>query len=262
MRRYLELSIRGYRRYSSYRSAVIAGLFTNLVFGALRTAIMYAVFAHSRHVGGYSLNQAIMYVWLAQGLMTIVQMYGNPEFAMRVRTGAIATELTRPIDTQGAAYATDLGRATYHSIFRGVIPVAVGVLAFSLPLPSAANWLEFAVSLWLAATVSFMLLFAYSLSAFWLLDYRGVALVAVILMNLLSGFVIPVSFFPPWLRTVAMWTPFPSIIQTPVNIFTGDLVGAAALRALAAQALWALTLLLLGRALFSLGRRRLVIQGG
>jgi viologen exporter family transport system permease protein len=107
-----------------------------------------------------------------------------------------------------------------------------------------------------------MFLFAYSLSAFWLLDYRGVSLVAVILTNLLSGFVIPVAFFPHWLRTLADLTPFPSMIQLPVNIITGYTTGGTVIRALVVQAIWVVALLAAGQLLFARGRRHLVFQGG
>lgn len=264
LRAYLALAKAGYRRHTAYPVAALAGLFTNLVFGALRAAVMIAAFAGAgSQVGGYRLVQALTYVWLVQGLMTVVQMYGSTEVGQRVRTGELATDLVRPVDLQLSYLAADLGRAAYHLLYRGIPPVVVGALLFDLAAPGdPLGWLAFAASVPLAVTVSFLFRFLYNLSAFWLLDYRGVALVAIILLNLLSGFVVPVNFFPDWLRAVAVATPFPSIIQTPVDIFCGYATGAEALGLLAQQVLWVAVLAALGRVVFAAGRRQLVFQGG
>lgn len=262
-RGYFELAKRGYRRHSSYTTAAVAGLFTNVVFGMLRAAVMGAVFAGTASIGGYGLAQAVTYVWLVQGLMTVMQMYGGAEIAMRVSSGDITVDLIRPVNTQLAYLATDFGRAAYHVLYRGIPPVLVGALLYELVAPGdALMWLAFTVSLVLAVAVSYFFRFLYNLAAFWLLDFRGVSLVAVILTNLLSGFIVPVSFFPHWLSVVATYTPFPSMIQTPVDIFTGHTTGTAALAAIGTQLLWAGLLLVAGQAVFATARRNLVPQGG
>jgi ABC-2 type transport system permease protein len=260
---YVQLAKCGFRRYSSYTRAAVAGLFTNVVFGMLRAAVMGGVYAGTGVIGGFNLTQAVTYVWLVQGLMTVVQMYGNNELAMRVRSGDITTELLRPINPQLCSLATDLGRAGYHCLYRGIPPVVIGAIAFDLVAPDdPLTWLGFAASVVLAVTVSHSFRFLYNLSAFWLLDYRGVALVAVILANLLSGFIVPVGFFPHWLLVLASLTPFPSMVQTPVDIFTGRVTGFAALGEIGVQALWTVLLMVAGRAVFQLGRRTVVFQGG
>jgi ABC-2 type transport system permease protein len=263
LRAYFELAKRGYRRYSTYTAATLAGLFTNVVFGILRAAVMAGVFAGTSQIGGYGLAQAITYVWLVQGLMTVVQVYGGSEIAMRIRSGDITIDLLRPIRTEVAYLATDYGRAAYHTLYRGVPPVVIGALLYGLVAPTdPLMWLAFVASLVLAVAVAYFFRFLCNLSAFWLLDFRGVSLIAVIVVNLLSGFIIPVSFFPHWLAVIASLTPFPSMVQTPVDIFTGHADGSAALTAIGVQALWVGLLFLACRVVFLRGRRMLVFQGG
>ena len=59
-----------------------------------------------------------------------------------------------------------------------------------------------------------------------------------------------------------VWTPFPSIIEMPVQIWLGILAGPAATAALIQQAFWLGVLMLLGRLMLAAGTRKLVIQGG
>ncbi|MGW8724782.1 ABC transporter permease [Streptomyces sp. NPDC055808] len=263
LRTHAVLARYGYRRYSVYAKATLVGLGTTVLFGVLRSAIMKGIYAEPQQIGGYRVAQAVTYVWLVQGLMAVVRIYGDSEFAARVRSGQIVADLVRPVNLQSAYLAADLGRAWFHLLHRGVPPMIVGWVFFGLTGPAdPLTWLAFVVSVALAVMVSTLFRFLYSLSSFWLLDYRGVALIAVILVNLLSGFVMPTGFFPGWLRTVAAATPFPSIIQVPVDVFTGHDAGSGTAGALATQAMWAVLLLAAGRWLLAVARRRVVIQGG
>ena len=59
-----------------------------------------------------------------------------------------------------------------------------------------------------------------------LLDVRGVLTLYVVVSNLLSGMLIPVWWFPDWLRDIARATPFPSMLQAPADLITACLFGA------------------------------------
>ena len=259
----LEIARRGYLRYAAYPAATAAGAFTNIIFGLMRGSVLLALFAERERIGAYDAAATIAYVWLTQGLLNVVALWGWQELALRVRTGDIATDLIRPIHPMRTALATDYGRAAYQLIFRGIPPVAVGVLAFHAVLPAdPLVWLAFLVSLVLAVAVSYGLRLIYNLTAFWTTDTRGTMILALVVMSVFSGFVIPIQFFPPWLAAIANATPFPAMVQTPVDIFVGVTRGPAILVALAGQLGWAAGMLLTSYWVFALGTRRLVVQGG
>lgn len=263
MRLYWEIARRGYRRYAAYPAATWAGLFTNVVFGFMRGSVLLALFRQRDEIGGYDASDTITYVWLTQALIATIAIWGWKDLGERIRSGDIAIDLSRPLDPQLGGLAFDLGRAWYHGLFRGIPPLLVGAALFDLTLPSSPLvWVAFLVSVCLASCVSFAFRFLYNLPAFWLTDYRGVAVIAIIAVNLLSGFSVPVAFFPSWLAAIARATPFPAMIQTPIDLFVGNTSGTAVVEALAVQAGWLTALLFAGRTLFAAGTRRLVIQGG
>jgi ABC-2 type transport system permease protein len=263
VRLYVELARRGYRRWAAYPAATAAGVFTNSVFGFIRGYVLVAVFASQAEVGGYDARETLTYVWVSQGLIATIFIWGWFEVALRVRSGDIATDLTRPLDLQLAGLATDLGRAAYHAVFRGIPPVVVGALAFDLALPSdPVVWLAFLASLALAVCLSFAFRFLYNLAAFWTLDYRGPAIVATILLTFFSGFLVPVRFFPDWLADIAYALPFWAMVQLPIDVLLGERSGVGVLAALGLQLLWLGILLGAGRLALAAGTRRLVIQGG
>ena len=83
-----ELARRGYRRYAAYPGATLAGLFTNVFFGFLIAYILLALYERTDVVGGYDVRDAIAYVWLSQGLLSVVASFGASwlELAERVRS--------------------------------------------------------------------------------------------------------------------------------------------------------------------------------
>ena len=263
MRLYAEIAVRGFRRYSTYRAATIAGALTNSAFGFIRGYVLLALFAVRPMVGGYGRSDALTYTFLTQGLLMALYMWGWFEVSLTIRTGDVATQLARPFDYQGYWLAQDLGRAGYHLLARGIPPFLLAGLVWDLRLPRhSGTWLWFAVSVVLAVTVSFALRFLTNLSAFWLLEARGVAALAAAAWTVLSGFAIPIAFFPEGIGNLVRLLPFAAMVEFPVDVFLERARGVDLAATLAAQAAWAAVLLGAGRLVLGAGVRKLVVQGG
>jgi viologen exporter family transport system permease protein len=263
MRLYFEIARRGYRRYAAYPWATAAGVFTNVIFAFMRGYILLALFDARDEIAGYDATQALTFVWVTQALIVPVYMWSWVEVALRVRSGDIATDLYRPVDPQAYWLAEDLGRALYHVVFRGLPPFLVGALVFELAFPDdALTWAAFALSVLLAVVVGFGFRFLSNLATFWIVDYRGIAILATLVATFCSGLLVPVRFLPGWLEAVVSVLPFVAMLQIPADVFLGELTGAELAGALGFQAFWAAALLLSGRAVFAAGTRKLVVQGG
>jgi ABC-2 type transport system permease protein len=264
VRTYLKLVRAGFSRQANYRLAMLAGLVTNVVFGFIRAAILFAAIRSAGgSLGGYTTGTISSYVWLSQGLIGAIETSGRAEIGDRVRTGDVAIDFTRPVDLQTWHLAEDLGRAAYTLIPRGVPSVLIGALTVGLILPtSVLPYLLGLVSIIAGVALSFYGRYAVNILGFWLLDTRGARTLYVVTSGFLAGLYVPVGLFPGWLHTVAYCTPFPSILQTPINVITGKVVGTEAAVDVAVQLGWLLVIGLLGRWLTSAGRRKLVVQGG
>ena len=266
LRTYGQLARAGFRRQSTYRLAMLAGVITNVVFGFIRAAIMFAaVDSAGGTLAGYSRDTISAYVWLSQGLLGAVALggQGSSELSDRIRNGDIAVDFTRPVDVQGSYLATDLGRATFTFLPRGLPTVLVGALTVGLALPTSVwPYLLGLVSVTLAVSISFLCGYAVSILGFWLVETRGVRILYAVTSAFLAGLFVPVGLFPDWLSTVAHATPFPSILQVPIDIISGQVVGTEAVETVAVQCFWVAVTCLLGRALTRAGRHRLEVQGG
>jgi ABC-2 type transport system permease protein len=260
-----------FRRYATYRAATWAGAFTNTVFGFFIAYTYQALWRVRPHLGGYDLSSALTYVWLGQALlMPIAAMGGGmqDDLEARITTGDIAVDLYRPVDLQGWWLGNDIGRACYHLLSRGVLPMMVGGLFFHLRLPAGGpvralvTWAGFLLSVLLAVVVSFALRYIASLTGFWLLDARGVRQISVVLGMFFSGFLLPLPLLPGGLATVTQLLPWASMIQVPLDVFLQRRTGSGLAAALALQTGWALALLGAGRLMQRAVTRRVVVQGG
>ena len=260
----LALAGAGYRRWSTYRQAAVAGVFVNTVFGVIKLSILLGLASSAGGtVAGYDPAGLSTYAWVSQGLIAVVMIFGWTELADRVRTGDIAVDLARPIDLQLSWLAADIGRAGWALLSRAIVPILFGAVfyGFHVPTdPAAVALLPAAVLL--AVCISFACRFMLNLLAFWLTEIRGLVLLYVLVSGLLGGHLVPVQLFPGWLQAVAYATPFPAMIMAPIDLVTGQAVGVTALTHVLAQLAWAAGLMLAGRAMLAKATRKLVVQGG
>lgn len=254
----------GFARQAHYRLAMVAGLGTNLVFGFIRSAILFAaVRSAGGSLAGYTTGTISAYIWLSQGLLGAIEMSGRAEIGDRVRTGDVAVDFIRPVDLQTWHLAEDMGRAAYSLIPRGVPSVLVGALTVGLVMPGTATpYVLGVLSIIAGVAISFYCRYAVNVLGFWLLDTRGVRTLYGVSSTFLAGLFVPVALFPSWLHTLAYCTPFPSVLQTPINVISGRDTGMTAVLDLAVQAGWLVITCLAGRALTGAGRRKLVLNGG
>ncbi len=263
---YAAVAARSFRRFSTYRTATLAGIFTNSVFGVIYSYAYLALWHQRQHAGGYDAADAVTYVWIGQALLMTVALWGGgttDDLAERIRTGDVAVDLYRPVGLVGWYLAGDLGRASYHFLTRGVAPTILGLLLFHIVLPgSPVAALGFLVSLLLAVVTSFSIRFVVACTAFWLLDQTGMRMLSGVLAVFLSGMTLPLVIFPEPLRSIALALPWASYLQTPADIWLGHRTGAAVLTGLAVQLLWIAVLLALCQAVLGAATRKVVVQGG
>ena len=260
---YLMWAVAGFRRFATYRQAMVAAIFTNTIFGFLRSAVLLAVAGAAVSVG-YDAPRLLTFVWVGQGLIGVVLLWAPTDLADRIRSGDVIVELLRPMALVWQHLAGDLGRASCAMLTRFLGPIVVGALVFDLYVPRrAATYVLFACSTVLATVVCFGCRFLVNAAAYWLLDARGPQIAWTLCSGVLGGLYFPLWFLPGNVAVaVIAATPFPSIIQLPLDVLVerGDL--GEQLTLVAVQAAWAVVMLTTSLAVQRRGERKLVVQGG
>ena len=263
MNTFLCLILTSAKRQMAYRTAMWAGLATNLFFGILRAAVMYALYQGKPAVNGLSMAGAVTFVALTQAMIAFTSIFGSTDIMKTVYSGDISTELLRPMNFFGYWLARDLGGSLVNLAGRGIFFMAVFGLIYAVSLPNGAvGWLGFLISLGLGWLISYSWRFLVNLAAFWTPDAAGVGRGLFGLAQILSGFFIPLRLLPDWFSRFCAFTPFPFMVNTPVEIYLGILSGTELINAILWQAAWLVVLFLLAQVVYHAGIKRLTLQGG
>ena len=260
---YLHVAAKSFQKNLAYRAANLAGILTNTFFGAVYVAIYTALFRGRGDVGGLDVRDTVTYAIIAQSLLMVMSAFGNRELSEAIVKGQIVTDLSRPLDFYLYWAAIDLGRAVYFLLFRGAPTFVISMLIFRGRLPAdAATWLLFLGSIATGTLLSFAFRFIANSLAFWTTDARGILYLTNTLLMFFAGFIVPINFFPAWLRVFVEVLPFRGLAQVPISVYLGKIDGPTLARLLGEQALWLSALVLIGRWVLSRMTRRLTVNGG
>lgn len=263
MRLFWELLAISFRRQLTYRAANLAGLATNTFFGFLRASVMIALYGSDTTVAGVSLTEAITYTGLSQAVIGYISIFGWYDLMNSVYSGEVGSDLLKPLSLFRLWLSRDVGRALGSFLMRSLPIMLLYALYFEITVPATfTQWLALLVSLSLGLLVSFAFRFLVNLASFWTPNALGIGRMAFGLVWILSGFFMPLRFFPAWFTTFAHLTPFPAMVNTAIEVYLGLLTGGDLVWALAQQALWMMVLFIAGELVLRAGVRRLVVQGG
>jgi len=91
---------------------------------------------------------------------------------------------------------------------------------------------------------------------------RGANTLMVPLVNILSGSIVPLPFFPDWMQRILFLQPFAGLVDIPYRIYFGNLTGLGALAGIIQQIIWTAILLLIGKRILARVLSRMQVQGG
>lgn len=144
------------------------------------------------------------------------------EFEKEVVEGRLSSRLLQPIDPVWHHVAAHLSERIARLPFALVL---VGLFFLLYPeaiwLPSLGNVLLFMPVVSLAFAVRFLMQYTFALLAFWTERASAIEQFWFLFYLFLSGIIAPLEVFPPSVREVALWTPFPYLIHFPAAILIG-----------------------------------------
>ena len=253
-----------------YRSAALAGFVTQCWWGTVKIMVL-AAFFRSAATTPMTLAQAVSYVWLAQSFLMLLPWTADAEIGRMVKTGDVAYERLRPLDSYLYWYARAVARRTATPFLRavpmvllaGVVLPVVGLPEWGLAPPAGGEAaLLFGISMILVVALSSAFTTIMNTLTVAMLSDRGANLVAGPIITALSGSLVPLPLFPDWLQPALRLQPFAGLMDIPFRIYGGHIVGSAAVIGLAVQLFWIVVVVALGRLLMARVMSRVQVQGG
>jgi ABC-2 type transport system permease protein len=214
-------------------------------------------------MGGFTWPEMKGYILVSFLLNSVMTWYDEWTMGRDIREGLVAVDLARPIDFQAKRFADAIGPIPIE-LFSALVVAAVVAVAFGgIALPAdGTHAILFILSAVLATITKFGLVYCVSMIAFWTTGMTGVSVARMAIQNIFSGALIPLVFFPGWLRSIAAVLPFQGLVSTPALTYLGKMDWPTTVLMLTVQAVWAAGLILLGRLAWRGASRAVTINGG
>jgi ABC-2 type transport system permease protein len=266
LRPYVALSRTAFLNLLAYRARYFVGILTYVFNVTVWYYVWRALFAQAgpgATIGGFTFPQMLTYVATGWVLRSFYFNEVDRDIASQVQEGRLAMALVKPVDFQAMTLAQTLGESAFRGILFAVpIGIVLVIVYPILPPASPAAALLFVASGCLSALLVAAINFCVGLVAIRTQSILGFLRAKYLVLELLSGLLIPPPLFPAWFRPILAWLPFPHMNFTPGRIYLGLVTGREALAALGLQAAWVAALILLGRLLWRSSQKRIVLQGG
>jgi ABC-2 type transport system permease protein len=260
---YLELIRIRFLTMLAYRVNYYSGIIIYAINIGAYYFLWGAIYGGQQQLGGLSAEQMTAYVAIAWMSRAFYFNNIDVEIAQEVREGKVAIEMVRPYNYLSVKTAQALGEGMFRLIFFA----APGILLVSLFIPfrfpgTPEAWGLYLVSLLFAFVINTEINLLTGVLTFFLFRNDGMMRAKRVIVDLLSGLVLPISFFPGWAQTLMSCLPFQAVNYYPSLIFTGAVKADRAVELIGLQAIWMAVILLPIVMLWRRARHKLVVQGG
>ncbi len=215
------------------------------VFQILLTYFLWStVFADpGTQIFGYDRAKILTYVFGIMIVRALVFSARAMDVSSDIAQGDLSNYLLKPLSYFKYWFTRDVSSKALNLIF-AVVEFAALFVILKPPFFFQGSFLAlfaFSISIILAILIYFFLLFLVSSIPFWApeIGWGSHFLVTVVIIEAFSGALFPINILPGLLQSLVMATPFPYLIYFPVEVYLGNINGAALVGGLMIAVAWA-----------------------
>ncbi len=260
---YLAMGRVAFLQILAYRLRYFTGIITYLVNVTVYYFIWKALYHQGGEIQGFRFGQMITYVAVGWIIRTFYFNNIDREMANDIQNGYIASKLSRPINYQWMQISQAAGESFFRILFFTIPTGMVIVFIYPVEMPaSIGQFFFFLISMLLAFFIFAAFNFLVGTCGIYLQSILGLIRAKYFLVEILSGLIIPISFFPAWVRSISSCLPFQHISFSPLMIYMGKVSGRQLAETLIIEVAWCVVLLFLGHVFWRKAANKLVVQGG
>lgn len=262
-KKYISIAKTSMQNTIAYRSSFIINISASLIAIISLFYLWKAIFIGHSELCGYSWEQMKAYLLITFITNTLLSWYSETAISKKILDGSVAMDLLKPLDFQKARLAETVGSSIFESLIGIVMSIILLLIFTGIILPKdLITWLLFIISLFAAILTKFGIIYIAGLFCFWTSNPFGIAWARAAITNFFSGALVPLAFFPIWLKNISMFLPFKGIVYIPASIYLGDIKGSEAVNEVIIQLIWLVGIFALGRLLWRWAVRQVTIYGG
>jgi ABC-2 type transport system permease protein len=253
----------GFVNTLAYRLRYYTGIVTYFIYVSVYYFIWKAIYEHSKSIEGFNFVQLLTYIGVGWIIRSFYFNNIDQDLAYQVMEGRLAMDLIKPVNIQFMYVARAAGESVFRLALLTIPTAIVLFLVYPLRLPAGPGYAAaFVVSVILSFLIVAAINFAVGTFALRLQSILGLLRAKFFLLELFSGLLLPISFFPKAFQRMFDFMPFQYISYVPMLIYLGKMHGSGLVRALTIQILWVGILLAIGDGLWRWSIRKVIIQGG
>ncbi len=210
-----------YKEWSVYRSHSMVSIFVGPVYFLVQYFIWKAVYNTRDSISGLSLEQMITYFAIASLISYIIMDFADWNLQMLIHTGKFLTFVMRPMSHVYFAFSQKVGHRVLGIVFEFLPLFLIFTLIIRIRLvPAQPFWAVLSIAL--GFVMMFLVNYCVGVTAFWLTRTSGIRRMFLILRDICSGVLVPLTLFPALLQKVFFVLPFQFITYVPIRVFIGS----------------------------------------
>lgn len=263
MGKYIEMIRIRFLMMLAYRTNYYSGILIYSINIGAYYFLWSAIYDGKDSIEGISVLQMTTYVavsWMARAF------YFNNidrEIAQEIKEGKVAVDFIRPYHYLLMKTMQGLGEGIFRLSFFSIPGMMIVALIF--PITFSINieiWLYFIIALIFSFIINTQINILTGVLTFFFFNNDGLIRAKRVIIDLFSGLLLPISFYPRWAQEIMGFLPFQAISYIPSMIFTEAFTGNEIINAIGFQLMWAIILIIPIQVLWLIAKKRLIVQGG
>lgn len=259
---YFEYFIKNLKVQFTYRFNVIFGLLATLCIFFTKVMVWKALYNGQTMVAGVSLSETIMYAIMSTIVSALMATRIGDTLGNQVYKGMVSIDFIRPVRFKKFYISQDLSYIAHETINALILALIVFLtyrkLAVSITLFNVGKFL---IALGLAVILNYQIAWLLGLTSFWLQTAWHIKWITNALIKTFSGTVVPLWFYPEWMKAVSQLLPYRYIYFDPVAILLGNNTQSF-LEICTIQCIWIVGITVIGHIVWGRAKQKVIAQGG
>lgn len=260
---YLTYAKLAFKERYAYKVDFYFSSLASILIITIQISVWMALYNTSSANKVVSLGQMLLYVLFSSIIFTLTKSDASVKIGQKVEDGSIISDFIRPISLKQYIFAEDIGNNMFELIFSSIPAVIFVLIFFPVQFNGTMETVLLAsISILLGLLISFHIKYMIGLFTFWLESSWFIPFFIGAIFDLFSGSVVPLWYYPDWLKSICAWLPLRLIFFEPISILLGRYHLNEITMLLVQQIIWLGILIVLERAIWSSVKTKVVVHGG
>lgn len=263
MNKYISIAEANFKSIIKYKASIFLLIMQALTQFVVMASLWGAIFKNTPVVQGFNYYEMIQYYFGVTVLSYFCFYAVDWELNEDIHSGHFGIILLKPCSVITYYFFKMIGDRVANIIF-GLFPIGFLWLVFirgDMPY-SFIHIFSGMISIILAMIMWFLFSFSFAMLSFWLENIFFILTVKEIVIQFISGIIIPINFFPNYIQKILLLLPFRYIAFEPMQIFNGQYDLINSFKIILIQFFWIVIFFLFSKRLLKTGLKNFTNVSG